>query len=322
MTLARRVRAALREAVFGPAGFRHQCLVGLPEPQQQVSVWLHGLGAPVEVTDCHVIAAAVPLTIGISLECGAALAPKIGCRASLLFRERAGSQPLLAEIGLKLAAKIPAVEGSLYLFRVTGSKNHCATQAQLWWVHLAAQYHRLFGSGEGRSGIQPTLRDARCGFAFYICPRPIVVVSVNDGLAGNIFPMDLVGSISPRSFSLALHQSRGGVPLMERSRQIAVSTVPVEQAPAVYALGENHRKASVDWSALPFATILSPVFRLPVPSFALRVREMRITATHTIESYRLFVAEVLEEEILSSGGLPLHIVHGFYDAWRRRASCF
>jgi flavin reductase (DIM6/NTAB) family NADH-FMN oxidoreductase RutF len=307
----------LRKAVFGPAGFRHQCLVGLPDPQRQVSVWLHGLGAPVEVTHRHVIAAAVPLTIGISLESRPALAPKIGCRTSLFFRERGGNRPLLAEIGLKLAAEIPAVEGSLYLFRVTGSKNHCATQAQLWWVYFAAQYHRLFGSGEGRSGIQPTLRDARCAFAFYICPRPIVVVSVKDGSAGNIFPMDLVGSIGPRSFTLALHQSRGGVPLMGRSRQIAVSSVPVEQAPAVYALGENHRKASVDWSDLRFATSLSPAFRLPVPSFALRVREMRITATHTIESYRLFVAEVLEEQVLNSGGLALHIVHGFYDAWRR-----
>lgn len=317
MSLLRPARAALRTALFGADGFRHQGVVGLPDPQPEVSVWLHGLGAPLDVTGRHVIAAAVPNTIGIGLERPLTPAPENGGRASLIFRERAGRRRLLGEIGLKLEGQLPAGAGLLYLFRTTLATNYCATQAQLWWIYFAAQYQRLLGHESTRAASPPALREARCAFVFYNCPRPVVVVSVKDGSDGSIFPMDLVGWIGPRSFSLALHHSRAGAALMESARQIALSSVPVEQAPLVYALGANHRNARVDWNALPFATRRSAAYGLPVPSFALRVREMRITAVHNIAAYKLFLAEVVADGG-SSDGPTLHIVHGLYAAWRKR----
>jgi len=46
---------------------------------------------------------------------------------------------------------------------------------------------------------------------------------------------------------------------------------------------------------------------------------MRITAVEAIAEYRMFIVDIIgEERAESNGSMPLHIVHGFYDAWRRR----
>ena len=65
--MGNRFRDALKWLAFGSARFPQQCAIGLREPQQEVSVWLHGLGAALEVTGRNVVVAARPLTIGIGL---------------------------------------------------------------------------------------------------------------------------------------------------------------------------------------------------------------------------------------------------------------
>src|ERR1700732_3430225 len=101
------VREALKSFVFGTEGFRPRCDVGLRDPQAEVSVWLHGLGAPRDVTYRNVIADARPLTIGIGLEGNWDGAVTSQARPSLKFRERGGENQLLGEIGLRLVDSIP-----------------------------------------------------------------------------------------------------------------------------------------------------------------------------------------------------------------------
>jgi len=93
--------------------------------------------------------------------------------------------------------------------------------------------------------------------------------------------------------------------------------VPLPQAPVAYQLAANHRKQSIEWDRLPFATRMSEKFRVPVPVFALRVREMEVEQVYKIGSHNCFIARTVGEETLADGP-GLCVIHGFYQAWRLR----
>jgi flavin reductase (DIM6/NTAB) family NADH-FMN oxidoreductase RutF len=312
------VREALKSFVFGPEGFRHRCDIGLLDPQAEVSVWLHGWGAPRDVTYRNVIADARPLTIGIGLDGNCKRTATSRTRPSLKFHERGGASQLLGEIGLKFVDSIPLGREQLNLFEVRSCTNHCLPKARLWSFYLFWAWQRWRSRGRvDPSSLQLTALESHCLCAFYICPRPVVLVSVVDGNVGNIFPMDLIGPIGTRCFSLALSSTSTGVPLMERSRRIALSSVALEQTSVAYELGKNHKKPGVAWEQLPFATTTSAAFGLPVPQFSLRVQEMQIAEVRPMGSHKLFICNTIEDQCYRDG-LQLFIVHGFYRAWRQR----
>jgi hypothetical protein len=45
-----------------------------------------------------------------------------------------------------------------------------------------------------------TLREVHSMSVFYICPRPVVLATVAEGNAGNVFPMNLMGAIDEDYF--------------------------------------------------------------------------------------------------------------------------
>jgi flavin reductase (DIM6/NTAB) family NADH-FMN oxidoreductase RutF len=292
MDIVNRAGRTLKWFVFGSANLRQQCAIGLRDPQTEVSVWLCGLGAPRDVTYNHVMAAARPLTLGIGFESQRDAAIIRRSRPSLQFRERRGEQRVLGEISLQPTEAIPVRGEYLHLFETRSYRNYCLPGFRLWALYLFYEYRRWrAGRRTDASGFRMVVRELHTVFVFYICPRPVVLVSVTDGNFANIFPMDLIGPIGTRHFSLALHRTSTAVPLIENSRRVALSNVPVEQTAVAYELGKNHKKPSVDWADVPFATTLSATFRLPVPRFSLRVREMRIEAVRDLGSHKLFLAE-------------------------------
>lgn len=319
MHIVNQVGEALKWLVFGSANLRQQCAIGLRDPQSEVSVWLHGLGVPRDVTYSNVMVAARPLTLGIGLEgkCDAVATRR--SRPSLEFRERRGENRLLGEIGLRLMESIPVGGEQLYLFEPRSCRNYCLPRARLWARYLYYAWRR-WRARRRSDAPHPRMaaRELHPIFVFYICPRPVVLVSVTDGNLANIFPMDLIGPIGTRHFSLALHATSTAVPLMERSRRIALSSVPVEQTSVAYELGENHKKRCVDWAHLSFATTPSATFGLPVPRFSLRVREMQIEAVRVLGSHKLFLARTIEDQRWADG-LQLFFVHGIYQARRHQA---
>jgi len=310
--------AILKRFVFGSANLRQQCPIGLRDPQSEVSVWLRGLGAPREVTHTHVMAAARPLTLGVGMADKFDPAVNQRNRVSLEFRERSGEKQLLGKIGLRWREAIPIGGEQLHLFETNSCGNYCLPRVQLWarYAHLGYRSWRAQRQ-YGPSNIPIALRELCRVFVFYICPRPVVLVSVRDGNLANIFPMDLLGPIGPRHFSLALHSTSAAVPLMERSRRIALSSVPVEQVSVAYELGQNHKQPCVDWARVPFLTAPSAAFGLPVPRFSLRVREMEIEAVRNLGSHKLFLARTVEDQRWAEG-LQLCFVHGIYQARRER----
>lgn len=319
MHFVNQLRRTLKRLIFGSDNLHQQCTIGLSESQSEVSVWLHGMGAPRDVTYSNVMAAAQPLTLGIGLDDKRDATAIRRNRASLRFRERGGKNRLLGEIVLRLAEIIPVGGEQLYLFETKSSRNYCLPRFQLWARYLHHTWRRWrAGGGSDATAFSMVARELRSVFVFYICPRPVALVSVTDGNLTNIFPMDLIGPIGTRHFSLALHRTSTAVPLMERSRRIALSSVPLEQASVAYELGKNHKETSVDLAQVPFATTPSPAFGLPVPRFSLRVREMHVDDVRNLGSHKLFLAHTVEDQRWADG-LQLFFVHGIYQARRLRA---
>jgi flavin reductase (DIM6/NTAB) family NADH-FMN oxidoreductase RutF len=203
----------------------------------------------------------------------------------------------------------------LELFEVEGSANHCLPRRVLWRRNAQYAYDRWRASARGSRDVRMMARDVHAHFVAYICPRPVFLASVADGGAANMFPMDLVGPVGPGHVSLALH-SEGPLALLERSRRLALSSVPYAHASTAHALGRNHARASIAWRDLPFETIRTSTFGLAVPAFALRVRELEIVSARRLGSHTLHLAKVVHDERRGEGEQMFH-VHGFYEAWRR-----
>lgn len=310
-------RTALRQLVFGPP-IPQFCTVALTNPQSEVRVWLRGLGAPVDVTDCNVIASARPFMVGIGLQHIPDEATVKHSPLFLGFRDRAGDTRLLGEIELSYSEAIRIGDRVLCLFRALRSTNRCLPRSLVWRRYLDfARRERRVNNGSSPPETKMITRELFALSTFYICPRPVVLVSVVDGDAGNIFPMDLIGPIGGQHFSMALHNTSAAIPLIERSLRVALSSVPAEQISIAYALGSNHKKADFHWSQVPFDLTTSPIFGLPIPEFALDVREMEVEEVRALGSHKLFICRTRVNQ-LRSHGLQLSFVQGFYHARRQR----
>ena len=160
-----------------------------------------------------------------------------------------------------------------------------------------------------------SVRDVHAMPIFFICPRPVVLVSVADGEIGNLFPMDLMGPLGNGLFGFALNSKRMSASQVRRSGRLALSTVPFEQASVVTGLGGNHNNEGLHWEELPFQMTASTRLGLPVPSFSLRVREMEVITFRDLGSHTLFVARTLNDEHWSDGS-QFFMVHGMYQEWR------
>jgi flavin reductase (DIM6/NTAB) family NADH-FMN oxidoreductase RutF len=314
MRIGVQARELLNRLVFGPVDFPQQCPVGLRDPQADVAVWLHGMGTACNVTRNHLMACGAPFTIGIGLDDGWKQFNNRNAPLTLKFCERHPNQRLLGEIALQWASVLPVGNQQLALFHVKDYRNYCLPKARLWahYLRYARQRSRL-----PKPDVAIAAREIHAMIVFYICPRPVALVSVVHGTIGNIFPMNLMGSIGNEHFCFALNSATPVTDLVERVGGIAVTSIPMEQRSLAIQFGKHHREKSIDLGQLPFATKRSTALGLPVPEFALRVREMKIESARMLGSHTMFVARVVQDE-RRENGLEFFVEHGIYRVWRER----
>jgi flavin reductase (DIM6/NTAB) family NADH-FMN oxidoreductase RutF len=310
MTVKHRVAVAVKRIVLGKLYQPQQCNVGIHDPQPEIRVWLHGLGAPRDVTFTHSIACASPFTICI----GGGPWPRDrtpGERLTLQFRERDDEKRLLAELALFDTATIPTNGPELHLFQVESCKNYCLPKGRLWahYLHLAYQQSR------SSSHIRMSACEAHAMIAAFICPRPVVLVSAVAGNRSNIFPMNLLGHLGDGYFAFALDSTRLAAPLVADAGSVALSTIPMEHCEVARQLGKHHKLETISWNQLSFPTKPSTAFSIPVPGFASRVIETQIETTRNLGSHTFFVARVIRDERRSDGA-QFFMVHGIYQSWR------
>ena len=287
------MRAALRRILFGPAPWRQHIPVGLRRPERVVKVTVEGLGAPIDVSADHVPAALRPFTVALCLDESYDAATLRNARLTLVMRDWEAPNTLRGRISLRLRGAIALPRQNLWLFEIAGSRNYCISP-----IHIRTRELReWWGRRRDRSShnFSMTRRDLRAINVYYMRPRPVSLITVVHGDASNIFPMDLVGTVSAGNCLLALRTTSPAVELMAQSRCVAMSGIPASFEQAAYALGAHHRQHSIEWASLPFPTRPSPHFGLPVPREALTICELAIREVHTVGSHTLFVTESVGE---------------------------
>jgi flavin reductase (DIM6/NTAB) family NADH-FMN oxidoreductase RutF len=308
--MIRTIGKAIKKIALGEADVPQQCTVAMPDPQLEIRVWLKGSGERLDITHNHVVACASPMTVGIGVDSGQ---PRT--RPLLEFREREGEQRLLAQVRLEKSETVSGAGQELSLFRIRSCAIYCLPRHRVWAHDLYQFFVRW--RAEKNPEIPMSIRAARSMNAFFICPRPVVLVSAMHGNSGNIFPMNLFGGIGDGYFAFALNSMRNAAPLVEHAGRVALSSIPFEHAGLARQLGRNHRLQSVNWDELPFRTTRSAALGLPIPEFALRVREMEIEAVRKLGSHTLFFARLIRDERLANN-LQFCMIHGIYQARRLR----
>lgn len=302
---------ALKRFAMGDSMLPQQVTVGMQDPQSEIAVWLHGLDEPHDVTDRHVMACVDPLTIGVVFDLAWKLPDENDARLSLRFVERTGTGRLLGEIRLRGAGT--AAGENLRLFPVRGSTNYCLPKPRLW-IHYLYLFYRRWRFNNNPE-IKISSREAHTMIVFFICPRPVVLVSVLHNGEGNVFPMNLMGSIGNGKFAFALNSTRHAAPIVVSAQRAAISSVPLAEAVLAKGLGRNHLRTSIDMTQLPFASRVSPTFGFPVPDFAVRVRELEIESAKRLGSHTFFIARLVHDKHLT-GAQEFFYVHGIYQSWR------
>lgn len=320
MSIVRASRRALRKLIFGDTLLPHGVTLGLTEPQGEIAVWLHGMGAPIDVTQRLSIACAAPFTICIAFD--EHLSPDLRPgeemqRLRLEFRERGGRKRLLGELKLGTAERVPGAETRILLFEIRHTRIHCLPLARQWAHDLLRAWKNWRRTDV--SALPMTLGGMRAMTVMFIRPHPVVLVS-HCGAGGNIFPMNLMGGLGNGYFAFALVDRREAAVGVERAGYIALSSVPFPQAAIAFQLAPNHFREAADWGALRFETKASAAFGVPVPAFASRVRELEIVHARSLGSHRFFLARIVRDTgAVESQKLHvenLHIIDGVYHAWR------
>jgi hypothetical protein len=315
--IARRIRRAIRYIALGGTAIPQRIFLGQQSPQTEISVWLHGMASPLDVTHRHSMACAIPFTLCLAFDKDQTPNEKETERLRLKFCVRDGRKRVLGTMGLKLVERISLNGREFILFQARTAANYCMPRLRLWAHYLFYAYW------ERRSSYIPDIKlsflEKRAMEVMFICPRPISLMSVLTDIKGNMFPVNVMGDIDNGYFAFALRETKIPAHLVEDSRRIALSSVPFQQGALAYQLGANHNKQSIDWYELPFETKKSKTFEIPVPVFACRTREMEVEKIHRIGSHTFFIARIVSDERFGSGN-ELFVIHGFYEAWRIKKS--
>ncbi len=312
------LRAAITRRVLGPVSFPQYAAVGLHEPQQHVEVvWVRARGEPIDVTGNNVVTSLSPLTIGVMLGQDGRSGEPAGAPSRLEFRERQGAHRLLGAVHLRFVRDIALAPHVFRLFEACGCENYCLPALTLRLYYAYERWRTERQQRRNPHNFRMTHPDLRALFVFYICPRPVMLVTVSHEGLSNIFPMDLIGPTDSRWYSMALRATSPAVSLIQRSRCLALGRAPLSYKAIAYELGKHHKQTSVDWAALPFETAPSPLFGLPVPTASLGVREVRVEAFHQVGSHVLFVTSVANDTAPAhapgaANGLQLFHIHGAY----------
>src|ERR1700736_6443431 len=266
--------------------------VALREPQEVVQVRLATVRGEFDVTRAAVVAALRPLTLAVGLD------------AQLMSEIEARSQPQLHFVDLGSRRRVGMLQlqhvrnwntsgAAIGLFEVRRGTQSCVRWPYRPWNRWL-QNRRMRQKTDPNNFFMPP-EAVQQQMIFYICPRPVVLVSVDDRTHSNLFPMDLIGPVSAGRFTLALRSTSPSISTIKSARQVALSDIPAGDYATAYKLGIHHKSAMVDWHQLPFGIQRTRDFQLSYPAIALRVRELEILDCDTIGSHTLFVARVASE---------------------------
>jgi flavin reductase (DIM6/NTAB) family NADH-FMN oxidoreductase RutF len=288
--------------------------IALREPQEAVEIRMFTSGGEFEVTRASVVASLRPLTLAIGLDDHILSAIKDGSEPQIRFMDREFRRTL-AVLHLRHVRNHSAAGATIGLFEIQRGAQQCVRWPYRHWNRW--QQSRAIRKNVDPGNFSMPPEAVQHMMIFYICPRPVVLVSVDDGLHSNVFPMDLIGSIAPDLFTLALRSTSQSIATMKSARRVALSDIAAQDRAIAYQLGAHHKNVKVDWSRLPFGIERSGIYSLPCPDIALRVRELDILSFESIGSHTFFVTRIVSERAIGESARLFH-TSGIYQHFRSR----
>jgi len=286
--------------------------VALRAPQEAVQVMLSTARGQFDVTRAAVVASLRPLTLGVGLDAQRLSAIEERCRPELHFVDLE-SRRTVGLLQLQHILNWSTSGVAIGLFEVERGTQRCLGWPYRPWNQWL-QNRRMRKNTDPNNFFMPP-RAVQQQMIFYICPRPVVLVSVDDGSHSNLFPMDLIGPVSTDRFTLALRSTSPSIPTMKSARRVALSDVPARDYTTAYKLGIHHKNVKVEWDKLPFKIGRTRDFALPYPEIALRVRELEILDFDTIGSHTYFVTRITSEQTAGNDAQFFH-TSGIYQHFR------
>lgn len=281
--------------------------IAVASPQRVVTATLHGDGGSTDATADHTVASLKPLTIATGFDAGQ--------RAALEYRDRA-TGTLLGILRLTRTDPIARAGASVAFYHVVTGEHHCLGWPRRPW-NTWLQNHAIRKTRSSHHSLMEPDAVQQLMIA-YLCPRPVVLVSVAAPGHSNIFPMDLIGPLERSGlFSLALRSTNVSVPVMREVRRIALSGMPATMKDVVYKLAVHHKQPLQEWDALPLPIRPSRTFGIPAVIAALSIKELAIEHSQEIGSHVFFLCRIVSDESPAQGD-QLHHTAGFHQAWRRR----
>lgn len=276
-------------------------------PVRPVIATLHWDGRTADVTDDHTVAALKPLTIATSIDAGN--------RAVLEYRDDATGK-LLGRLRLQRMSTVVTQDVSVALYRVVHGEHHCLAWPRRTW-HAWLQNRSMRKSRRPHHlGMEPPAVQQL--MIAYLCPRPVVLVSLEAQGHHNMFPMDLIGPLQRSGlYALALRSTNVSEPTLRAVGKVALSSAPAAMKSHVYQLSEQHKQALSDWHALPFPVRPTREFQIPAVAAALRLRELQIVHSEQVGSHTFLLARIVSDENPAVGAQLCHTA-GFHQAYRRR----
>ncbi|MGD0098387.1 MAG: hypothetical protein ABSB60_18035 [Terracidiphilus sp.] len=312
-----RVRSLIRKIVFGETLLPQEFTIGMIDPQAEISVWLHGMGDPIDVTNRMSTACAAPFIICIAVDETRVPDKQKLSGLSLRFCERRGCKRLLGKIGLQFRSEGEIGKLNLIFFTPRSAANYCLPRARLWAHYLWRLYQKW--RFVNTTNVKMSFLEYRAAWVTYIRPHPKGLMSANGELAANIFPVLMTGEIGQGRFGFGLNAEWATARLVENTRKVALCSVPTRYAPLVYQFAAHHYKDSIAWNQISLSLVRSRTLGIPIPDFALRVREMEVERIYNFGSHVFFVARVLSDEAAAHDE-ELCVIHGMYQAWRLKGN--
>jgi hypothetical protein len=295
----RLVGPLLRRFGIDPA-IKRYAAIGLRPSEVDVTVSLEHRGGILDVSSCCSVVSYRPLRFSVASKADP------GTDTADLWFEASGRQ--LGHLQIQPAGRAgPNADYKLY--RAIGSQDFCVGRAELWANYLRFEVERLRRSAPNDPFLLVRL-SLWATLIFYTRPRPVVIVSVGDVGAENVFPMDLLGLSDAGAFLMALRSTSPNVAVMRRTKRIAMAEVPLAFKPRAYALAAGHTRLRAPGEAFPFEVTDSPIWRLPLPAQAVRVREVEVTHVEEVGFHHLFTTRIVHDA--GSDASRLHHVSGFY----------
>jgi flavin reductase (DIM6/NTAB) family NADH-FMN oxidoreductase RutF len=286
--------------------------VALRQPQEAVQVRLTTDRGEFDVTRAAVVAALRPLTLALGLEPLLMSAMQERSQPELHFVDLE-SQRVVGMLQLQHMRTWNTSGVAIGLFEVRRGTHRCVRWPYRPWNRWL-QNRRMRKNTDPNNFFMPP-EAVQQQMIFYICPRPVVLVSVDDGSHSNLFPMDLIGPVSSDRFTLALRSTSPSITAMKSARRVVLSDVAARDYATAYKLGVHHKNVMVQWDHLPFEIRRSSNFSLPYPAIALRVREIEILDFDTIGSHTFFVGQIASEHRVGHDAQFFH-TSGIYQHFR------